>query len=425
MPAFTRRAFLATLATSTIAGRAHPVRGESAQSEIEIMGSPYIKDAHEAMCTAFGNRRPGKAARLRLGPNEDDVAVQQILRSALIREGIPDVVVINGNLTRLLAERGLAADLDPLIGTDAEWNTLGFAPGVAAAGKVSGRTYGTAFGLSLPVVLFNAELVHRAGHDPKALPADWPGIIALARKIAALDPAIVGGFMEYDSNGAFAFLALINSFGAPAMTENEKSVAFANEKGAAALGILRDFAEAGQGKADMTRQQARQAFGAGAIGVMVTMSSTISTLEKAAGGRFEVVSAPYPLAPDGWLPTAGPIAIMLTQDRERQKTAFDYMKFAASAEGQTILATKSGYVPVNEIAIRDSAFLGKVLAERRNAHSYLARIGAARSWYAFPGPNSVRICDGIKNRLREVATLKLAPKDALARISEEVAALLG
>lgn len=421
MPAFTRRQLLASLTLPILATPSFA----SPAPEIEIMGSPYIKEAHEAIRAAFAEQRPDYPARLRFGPPEDDVAIQQILRAALIKEGVPDVIVINGNLMRLLADRGLAVALDPLIAKDGEWNGLGFTPAVAAAGQIAGKTFGMAFGLSLPVVLFNASLVRRAGHDQAALPEDWPGILALAQKIEALDPTITGGFMEYDSNGAFGFLSLINSFGAPAMSADEKALGFANEKGKAALGILRGFAEAGQGKADMTRQQARQAFGAGAVGILVTMSSTISAHEKAAAGHFDVLSAPYPLAPDGWLPTAGPIAVMLTQDPDRQKAAFDYMKFAASAEAQTILATKSGYVPVNEIAIRESGRLGKVLSERKNAHAYLDRIAMARNWYAFPGANSVKICDRIKSRLQEVATLQATPEAALAGIGDDVMALLG
>jgi multiple sugar transport system substrate-binding protein len=264
-------------------------------------------------------------------------------------------------------------------------------------------------------VLFNSELVRRVGGNPARLPTDWPGIFALAKKINAIGLPIIGASLEHDG-GAFTFLALLGSFGGHVLSPDEKNVAFDGPEGLKALQILRGFGESGQGRADLSRDQARQAFGAGGIGVYGTMSSTILKQEKAAAGRFDVLSIPFPITSFGaWLPAAGPVAIMLTHDPAKQRAAFELMKFAASPRGQAILETGSGYAPVNELASATA---------HKNANAYRARLNIATSWYAFPGRNSVRITDLIKNRLQQVVTLKESPETALRAMAREVQDLL-
>jgi multiple sugar transport system substrate-binding protein len=134
---------------------------------------------------------------------------------------------------------------------------------------------------------------------------------------------------------------------------------------------------------------------------------------------------PFPIAAaNGRLPAAGPIAVMLTRDPVKQKAAFAFMKYASGPRGQTILATGSGYAPVNEIAIKDSSMLGAVMAERKNAPSYLSRLDVATSWYAPPGENAIKISRVVKDELEQVVTLRAQPEAALKAMTQEIEPLL-
>jgi multiple sugar transport system substrate-binding protein len=325
----------------------------------------------------------------------------------------------------MLAERQLAVPLDAFIGADPQWQKGEFAPGVAEAGRIDGKTYGLAFGYSMPVVLFNSELVKRVGGDVHALPDTWAGVVDLAKRIDKPSAGLVGGFIEYDNGGAFSFLFLLGSYGGHLLTKDERRAGFNDSRGLQAMSVLRDFGTAGQAHADMTRDQARQAFGAGGIGIFVTMSSMIPRLEQASAGRFEVLSAPLPIeAQDGRLPAAGPVAVMLTQDPQKQHEAFAVMKFVCGSQGQEILAAGSGYAPANAVAIGRSEALRSVLAARRNSHAYLARLDDATGWYSPPGPNATKITDTVVTHLQQVVTLKVAPDAALKAMQTEVESLL-
>jgi multiple sugar transport system substrate-binding protein len=397
----------------------------AAETTINVSASSYIKPVYEQLVTEFNKNAQGVTAKFTVTAREEEEAVQQLLRSGLVGADVPDVLYISGVFVRLLADRGMAVDLDPMIKADADWAKQGFTEAVAASGRVNGRTYGLAFGLSMPVVLFNSDLVRKAGGDPAKLPTDWQGILGLAKKIDGLGTNSVGGFLEHDNGGSFSLLFLLESEGGQMLSADEKTVTLKTPQGLQAMQVLRGFGEAGQARASMTRDQARQAFGAGNLGVFVTMSSTIPAHEQAAAGRFDVLSVPFPIAAsEGRLPAAGPIGVMLTHDPAKQKAAFEFMKFASGPRGQTILATGSGYAPVNEIAIKDASMLGEVLAKRKNAHSYIARLNVATSWYAPPGDNSIKISRVVKDDLEQVVTLRLTPEQALDQMTSDIQPLL-
>jgi multiple sugar transport system substrate-binding protein len=47
-----------------------------------------------------------------------------------------------------------------------------------------------------------------------------------------------------------------------------------------------------------------------------------------------------------------------------------------------------------------------------------------KEFYAFPGPNSVRISDVIRDHLREVITLRRSPEEVMVDMVRDVKALL-
>jgi multiple sugar transport system substrate-binding protein len=45
-------------------------------------------------------------------------------------------------------------------------------------------------------------------------------------------------------------------------------------------------------------------------------------------------------------------------------------------------------------------------------------------WYSFPGPNSIKITEVIREHLRRVVTLQISPEEALALMQRDIEALL-
>lgn len=374
---------------------------------------------YEKLAADYSAQSNGITVKFVAGPREAGDFQQQLLRDGMVGAKLPDVIMFTGPLLQVLAERNIVVPLDELIGDQAAWQQS-FSSAVTAPGVIGDKTFGLTYGVSMPVVVFNSELVSKAGTDPKHLPNDWPGILNLAKKIKETSRGTVGGFFEYDNGIGFSWLVLLNSFGGTVMNADDTAFAFQGSEGLRALELLRDFgSDAGQTSADMTRDQARQAFGAGGIGVFASMSSLIPAYEKGAADKFNVVSVPFPLAENGKVPVSAVIGAMTTRDPETMRAAFDFMKFAAGASAQLTLATTTGYAPANLVAIDGSSELKSILAERANARSYLENLDAVTGWYLVPGENGLRIADMFIDRLQRVVTLKETPEAALAAMQAD------
>jgi multiple sugar transport system substrate-binding protein len=397
----------------------------AASQTIEIATGSDNVAMLQALGAAFEQSHPGVKVNVPPGPRSYDDLAQALLRRSMVGEVLPDLLVVGSN-TRLYAERELAVAIDPFLAANPELEIARAAAVVREKGRVGPGIYGVAIGIGAPVVMFNSELVAKAGGDPTRLPTDWDAILALAANIDRLGPPIVGGFFEADNSGSLSLLFLLQSHGGAFMDERETRLQIDTPEGVAALRVLRRFGEVGQARSAMTRDQARQAFGAGTIGVFVGTSATLPAAERAAADRFKVLARPLPVKPGpGTVPTSGPIASLLTKNAEKQKLALSFIDFALVPVGQQIVAETSGYYPLNQRAIDASAPLKVLLAQRPNAPAVLANLAIATGWYTPPGPEAPRIATIVNDHLFQVVTLKQTPEDAAKSLTRAIAPLVG
>ncbi|WOH80296.1 extracellular solute-binding protein [Bradyrhizobium sp. BEA-2-5] len=394
--------------------------------KIKVAAAPSIyQQAFASVIEAFKQQNPSVVVELIPAVREDEELVQLTLRSAIVGD-VPDVLFISPNLMRLLVDRKLAVPLETVGATAPSLQSLGLIPGAEGMGQVAGRLYGTPMGVSTPVIAYNAELVRKAGADPDNFPTSWQEATSLISRIHQLDRGIIGGFFEYDNTGNWTYKALVATLGGRMMSADDKVIMFDDPKGLEALRILRGFAEAGQGAVDMTRDQARQAFSAGRIGVLVTSSGALPGLERQANGVFTLKAAPFPLGSEnGKVPAAGTVAMILAKDDGKRRAAWQLMQFVLGVEAQTIIGRATGLVSINRQALEDPNRLGSHMKARPNQRAAVMQLSRLTEWYAFPGDNAIRITDTIKRHLQAVLTLKRTPEEALASMRAEVSALLG
>jgi multiple sugar transport system substrate-binding protein len=348
--------------------------------------------------------------------------LQMTLRWAVTGD-LPDVSFQANNHIRLLASRDLTVPLDRFIAAEPAWDELGYAASVREIGRVGDQIHGLPFQMSVPVNMFNLALVRRAGGDPDALPRDWDATIALARRIRAADPTVLGAYFDFGAAGSWTFQALIASQGGRMMNPDERTIAFDGPEGLFALELIRRIGETGP--VDMSQEQMFQAFGAGQIGILAATNNMIGAFERQAAGRFAIGAVPWPLlSPAGRLPAGGRTAVMFTRDPARQAAAWRFIKFMTGPAVQARVATLLGAVPANLIALRRPELLGRFYDEHPAHRAGVERVGVMTAWYDFPGPSSVRIAQVIREQLRRTAMQQAAPAQAMAEMTREVAALL-
>jgi multiple sugar transport system substrate-binding protein len=372
---------------------------------------------------AFETRHPDIKISYR-GPvlNTYEELLQATLRSAAIGD-LPDIS-LEGNLNvGILADRGIPIALDGLIAGEAPWRDLGYSPSIQEVGQIGGKTYALAYATSVPTIYVNLDLLKKAGVDTANLPSDWKALSEAASKVQKLGGGVVGGLFDYHSAGNWTFQALITSQGGEILTPDGTGIAFNSPQGLRALEILRTFGAAGT--VDMTQPQMLQAFAAGTVGIFASFSAAIGQIEQQIAGKFQMKAVPWPiLSENGRVPAGGRTVMIYAKDPSKQKAAWEYVKFLTGAVGQTILVKGVGAVPVNQRAVDDPNLLGKFYDEHPNQKPALEAVPRLTKWLSYPGANSVKVSEIIRDQLRRVLIRQDDAPVVMADIVKQISPLL-
>jgi multiple sugar transport system substrate-binding protein len=378
--------------------------------------------AHQEIKERFEKENPGITVEFLAAKQNYEDASQSVIRSAMIGD-LPDVTFQGLNLVRGLVDRDIAVQLDPFIARDGGADKLGYDASMLRAAAVNGKTYGIPFAVSTPLLYVNVDLVKSAGGDIDAFPTRWEEIVALGKKID--DPArnITGFYFQWDITGNWMFQSLLFANGGSMMSPDEKVIAFDQPPGKAALETLELFAKAKM--PNLPTSQARPAFMAGKIGIFADSSSNLGAATRQIGTSFEMRTLRFPLgAADGRLPAGGNLVVMLSKDPEKQAAAWKYIKFATGPIGQSIMARHTGYLPSNNIAVNTPELLGDFYKANANFQASIAQLPIMTGWYAFPGPNAVKIIDVIKRHSEAVVTGRKSAAETLPAMTADVRKLL-
>ncbi|GAB7525053.1 ABC transporter substrate-binding protein [Paraburkholderia sp. 2C] len=395
------------------------------QTELAVLYAfpDVFRPAMEDLAQRFMAANPDVRVVYRAPAPEYEQVLQTVLREAVAGTQ-PDVVMQGLNGIRTLSDQQIAAPLDSFIATDKGFATQGFDGALLHAGTVKGKSFALPFAVSLPVLYYNADLVKRAGGDPAHLPVTWDGVIALARRIGSLDANTGGMFYAWDETGNWMWQALVFSRGGTMLDGSERKLAFDGSAGRWAINQLARFVNEGR-MPYLTHLAARQQFAAGGLGIVATSTAQLATIQKLAAGRFPVVVGPYPdlRAGTSQLPTGGNGLMITAKDAARQQAAWRFLSFATRAEQAADVARRTGYFPPNDKA---AVLMKDFYAANPNYAVAVGERGFATGWYAFPGPNGLKVIDVIKDNLESVASGKRAhePDKVLAEMASQVAALL-
>lgn len=398
-----------------------PANAETILSVLYAVPSNFSK-LHDELSQKFTQKNPDIKIVFRSPAKDYEDGIQQILRSAVVGD-TPDVAFIGLNQLRVLVDRGLAAPLDERAASEGGFETLGSVRSIVSLGRVQGRTYAMPFAVSTPILYVNEDLVRAAGGAMDAFPTTWDGVLALSRKIHALPKAPVGFSFQWDASGNWLVQALVNSHGGNLAKDGGCRVGFDGAAGAWTFDTLQKFHD--QGMPDLTWSQGRQAFDAGTLGILAGSTSYVAQATRVAAGKFAFRTMPFPdMVPGGTLPAGGTSAVILTKDPEKQRAAWAYLKFATGPVGQTLMATDTGYMPVNRIAVDDPALLGNYLKQNPNQLTAIAQMPLMAPWESWAGPNGIKIIDMISSKAEAIIAGKLLAQDGLRQLVEEVPPLL-
>lgn len=411
-----RRTFagLAGLAFAT------PARAETVELQLHLSWGRQA-NTQKVVAAAFMKQHPDIAVKFRPVTPDYTTGLETILRQSAVGQA-PDITFQGTNLMGQLVDRGLAVDLTPMLATIPDLAAAGYTPSILNLGRFNGRQHAMAFLIGSPVLYYNLDLVRRAGGDPAQLPATWEEAIALASRIRALGPEIMGIYYAYTD---WMFQNLVSLMGSPMMDEARRQLLFDGPAGLAAMRTLGRFVSEG-GMRPMTRVAAQEQFAAGTLGILGDVGSLVGTYEQRLAGRFGWAAVPLPgfagVTSRGAV-VGGNAAMILTRDPVKQRAAWAYIRFATGPEGQAILTRENGEPPVNTLAL-GPAYLGSFYDDNPRYRAQLVQVQAGQPWFAFPGARSTEITEAIGSAQESVVLGRATPDAAFAEMVRKVRALL-
>jgi len=390
---------LLTLTASLCLG-ATAAQAQTTQIRVHYAIPTIWAETQEALEAAFEEAHPDVDIVLD-GPAESYAeGVQRLLREA-VAGTLPDVAFVGLNRWRVLEARGLTRPLDDFM-AEMDPGEAGYTPALLSLGSYRDTQHALATSASTLVAYINPDLAAEAGADPAACPESYDALVELGGSIDALGDGVDGMWIDRHD---WRFQSLLGAHGGRPMTPDESDITFDSEAGIAAARLYARFAAEG-GMKGYIDDQARQAYPAGTLGIMMDSSALLTRFAEAAGDRFDVTICQMPIVADPqevYFPTGGSAIVMLTDEADKQAAAWEYIRFVTGPEGARIVVENTGYAPTNARVLEDDAYLGAFYEDNpdaRVAHEQVARF--AGPWYAYPGAEGVAVTDLIAAALWDV-----------------------
>jgi len=383
----------------------------------------FFKAVMDTVATKFMAENPDvRIAFATPSPTYED-GLQLILREAGTAD-LPDVSFVGLNRLRLLSERNIVVDLQPLIAKEGDMTKLGFTDHILSLARWGDRQTGLAFATSNPIMYMNADLVRKAGGDPDHPPRTWDEVIDLGGRIKVLDDGDAGIDFRWQGDD-WMFSALLFGDGGTMLSPDEKKVTFDGPAGQAAFALVDRMVKEG-GMPAFTKPAGEQAFVAGKVGLEFQTTGALRNTIDNVGKKFELRTAPLPLLDpkNGHLPTGGNAVVILSKDPAKLDAAWRFAKFAAGPYGASVVVPGTGYVPNNALAATSPQYLGDFYATHPLYRAGLDQMDRMIPWYSFPGANSVRVTQTIVDNLSRVVEGSATPDAAVHDAAEQVQKLL-
>ncbi|KAB2673853.1 ABC transporter substrate-binding protein [Brucella tritici] len=393
-----------------------------------LYAQPGFAKFHDPIAQAFMKEHPDIKIKFR-APAKDYDEGHLLMQRLAVTNQLPDIYFpgyhLLPELARTLSKRKQITDLKPFLDAEPEsWKTENYSQSMLNLGIVDGVKYGMAFNASLPIIYVNENAVEKAGLDPKEVPSSWDDLLARAKKIHDADPKMAGiGYTIYDWPDDWLWQTILRQEGTQLVDPETGKAGFNNEKGLAALKILRRMVTDG-GETLLEFEQARQQFAAGQTAYFVDTPARLAQIIGLVGDRFKLNTMAVPLddKENGGFPTGGAAGIILSQDEAVQKAAWEYLKFATGPKGQTIVVETTGYLPTNKLA-NGADYLAPFYEKEPRFKTVASEIEQARPWEGYPTGSSVRIWRAARDVIAKVMRGDLTPDDGLPELVKTVDAM--
>ncbi|SDD34565.1 ABC transporter substrate-binding protein [Actinokineospora iranica] len=353
------------------------------------------------------------------------------LQSQLATGNPPDVAQLGfSDLDFTIHQLG-AKPLDDLVGKEAvQANFSGakhsYAPTARTLGDWGGKTYGVPFVFSTPVFYYNATLFQQAGLDPANPPKTWDEVRAAAKKIKEATGKD-GAYLDCLTKEAkdWCFQALVRSNGGRVLSEDRKSLTFADQPTVEVVQMAQDMVKAGESP-KLGQKQGYEAFARGDVGMILETSAVQATFVKGAKDKWDLRATTMPsFGAKPVVPTnSGASLYIFSNDPAKQRAAWELIKFLTSEEAYVTISSKIGYLPLRTGLAQDPAGLKDWADKNPLIKPNLDQLAKMEPWTSFPGTSYLQIRDGMMTAVENAVYQGADAQATLSAAKDQAAPLV-
>ncbi|WP_054955877.1 ABC transporter substrate-binding protein [Paenibacillus dakarensis] len=359
-------------------------------------------------------------------PNQYQGVIQQA-QAAIAGGTPPDVAMmgynylsyINGNLPYTPIEEVAALD-------EEEPNFIkdNFLPNIVDLSRAEdGRLVGLSYGLSNPVLYYNADILKQVGWDPNSPPATWEEVMKLSEQVR--DQTGNYGLYIQEPPDNWAQYALVKSNGGSWLEKDGDGwkVVVNSTENIEAYQMVGDMVKnklAFHGK----HEEGQQAFGNGKIAMYYTTIGRMVGIQEQS--KFDLRTTKSPTFGDKprSIPAGGNSLVVFATDKEKQKAAWTFIKFLHSPESLKTWVEGTGYLPPREGVAEDPNGLKPFLETNPLMKAAIEQKGSSVQWASFPGENGLQAEQALIDARDQVLNGTNTAEEALNAAAEKISKLL-
>ncbi|GIP39725.1 ABC transporter substrate-binding protein [Paenibacillus sp. J31TS4] len=361
-------------------------------------------------------------------PNQYQGVIQQA-QAAIAGGNPPDVSMmgynyvsyVNGSLPYTPIEE--VAKLD-----EKEPNFIkdNFLPNVVDLSRADdGKLVGLSFGLSNPVLYYNADMLKQVGWNPDKPPATWEEIKELSKKVK--DQTGNYGLYIQEPPDNWATFALAKSNGGNWLEKNGKElkVTVDSPEVVEVYQMIGDMVKeklAFHGK----QEEGQQAFGNGKIAMYYTTIGRMGGIKQQSKFDLRTSKSPTFGSKPRSIPAGGNTLVVFSKDKKKQKAAWEFIKHLQSPESLAIWVQGTGYLPPREGVEKDpkGADLKKFLDENPLMKPAIEQKDAVVQWANFPGDNGLQAEQALIDARDQILNGTSTAQDAMSKAAAKIRELL-
>ncbi len=357
--------------------------------------------------------------------NYDEILEKALARVATGR--LPDIFRQGLYYTNFVVESFSPVPLDDFIAAD-KVDLSDFPETVLKLAQYDGKQVGLVFQYSVPLNFFNKDAFKKAGIEVRDVEYS-PTIDEIEEWSAklTLDTNGDGQMDQWGINYPFGGVAevwrhqaLIQTYGGTYTTADGRTALLDTEPAIQALDHWGRLALNGYMPV-ITWKQAYPTFKSGKIAI-VAGASTANLTRFIKEVEFDMGTYQMAHAKKRSVPAGGNNVFILSKDPDKQRAAWEFVKWLTSPEGTTIMSKGTGYMPVRKSALRRPELMGDYVKNEPRTRSSLSQVDVMTPWYNWPGGSRIQYM--LKDSFWEVMLGKKTTVQASKDVNKKVQAVL-